>query len=75
MKKVKNKKKNFIKQIEKIRSKNNVNWMDLLRLAYDRAPNETAHIMSKNIKMMLKFLNWFKNLFQKKISFWMCYTN
>jgi hypothetical protein len=66
MKKVKNKKKNFIKQIEKIRSKNNVNWMDLLRLAYDRAPNETAHIMSKIYKDDAKISKLVQKLISKK---------
>jgi len=41
------KKENIIDKIEKIRSKNNENWMDLLRLSFKKAPNETARIMSK----------------------------
>ena len=32
---------------KKIRGKNNVNWMDLLRLAYKKSPKESATIMSK----------------------------
>tara|TARA_B100000579_G_scaffold425807_1_gene432068 strand:+ start:1598 stop:1804 length:207 start_codon:yes stop_codon:yes gene_type:complete len=35
-----------INQIEKIRKKNNVNWMNLLRLAFKSSPKETAKIMS-----------------------------
>jgi len=66
MKKVKNKKKNFIKQIEKIRSKNNTNWMDLLRLAYDRAPNETANIMSRIYKDDAKISKLVQKLISKK---------
>tara|TARA_B100001057_G_scaffold496537_1_gene598265 strand:- start:765 stop:962 length:198 start_codon:yes stop_codon:yes gene_type:complete len=36
-------------KIEKIRSKNNKNWMDLLRLSYDYAPNQTLDILSNII--------------------------
>tara|TARA_A100001011_G_C13849464_1_gene650273 strand:- start:371 stop:574 length:204 start_codon:yes stop_codon:yes gene_type:complete len=36
-----------INQIQKIRSRNNVNWMDILRLAVDKAPTETVKLMSK----------------------------
>ena len=42
------KKKNYgktIDQIEKVRSKNNKNWMDILRLAYKYAPREAANIL------------------------------
>jgi|TARA_B100002019_G_scaffold293473_1_gene321316 hypothetical protein len=35
----------IINSIQDIRSKNNVNWMDLLRLAFKHAPNEAAEIM------------------------------
>ena len=47
MKKEKNKKKNFIKQIEKIRSKNNTNWMDILRIAFEHSPKEASMVMSE----------------------------
>ena len=36
-----------IKQIEKIRSKNNVNWMNILRLAFKLDPKNAAKIMKK----------------------------
>ena len=36
-----------IKSIENIRKKNNVNWMNLLRLAFKESPKEAALIMSK----------------------------
>ena len=36
-----------IKEIENIRKKNNVNWMNLLRLAFKYSPKEAAKIMSK----------------------------
>jgi len=37
----------IIKRIEKIRKKNNVNWMNLLRLAFNHSPKQAAKIMSK----------------------------
>lgn len=36
-------------KIENIRSKNNKNWMDLLRLSYESNPNKTLSILSKII--------------------------
>ena len=42
--------KNYLKiisKIEKIRSKNNVNWMDILRLAFKLDPKNAAKIMKK----------------------------
>ena len=37
----------IINQIQRIRSKNNVNWMDILRLAFKLDPNEAKKIMKK----------------------------
>tara|TARA_Y200000002_G_C22185492_1_gene456952 strand:+ start:278 stop:463 length:186 start_codon:yes stop_codon:yes gene_type:complete len=37
----------IINQIEKIRGKNNVNWMNILRVAFKHDPKESAKIMSK----------------------------
>ena len=37
----------IIKQIEKIRSKNNVNWMNILRLAFKLDPVASKKIMKK----------------------------
>ena len=37
----------IIDDIEKIRSKNNVNWMDILRLAFKLDPIEASKIMKK----------------------------
>jgi hypothetical protein len=37
----------IIDKIQQIRSKNNVNWMDILRLAFREAPEEARAIMSK----------------------------
>ena len=35
----------IIDEIERIRARNNTNWMDLLRLAYRHAPDEAAEIV------------------------------
>jgi len=40
-------KNNLIKSIEKIRSRNNKNWMDLLRLAFKYAPKQASNIIKK----------------------------
>ena len=37
----------IISQIENIRKKNNVNWMDILRIAFKNNPRATAKVMSK----------------------------
>ena len=36
-----------IDAIEEVRSKNNVNWMDLLRLALKHAPEQTKDLIKK----------------------------
>jgi hypothetical protein len=36
----------IINKIENIRKKNNVNWMNILRLAFRKSPNEAVKIMS-----------------------------
>ena len=47
----KNKKgKSVISKIKDIRSKNNTNWMDILRVAFKFSPNETARIISQIYK-------------------------
>ena len=42
-----NKKLDLIDQIEQVRSRNNVNWMDILRVAFTHAPEEAAQIMGR----------------------------
>ena len=37
----------IIDQIEKLRTRNNVNWMDILRLAFREAPEEAKKMMKK----------------------------
>lgn len=52
----------IINQIEKIRSKNNVNWMNILRLAFELDPQKAKKIMKKinfddkKISLLLKKL-------------------
>jgi hypothetical protein len=46
----KKKSKNYLKiisKIENIRKNNNVNWMNILRIAFENNPRGTAKIMSK----------------------------
>ena len=38
---------NIIDEIEKIRTKNNVNWMDILRLAFKNSPEDAKILMKK----------------------------
>ena len=48
--KKKNNKNHYLKvinKIEKVRSKNNVNWMDILRLAFKYAPKEASQLIKK----------------------------
>lgn len=37
----------IIDKIQKIRSKNNVNWMNILRLAFELDPKKASKIMKK----------------------------
>ena len=37
----------IIDKIEKIRSKNNINWMDILRLAFKHDPKNASKIIKK----------------------------
>jgi hypothetical protein len=52
----------IINQIEKIRSKNNINWMNILRLAFELDPQKAKKIMKKinfddkKISLLLKKL-------------------
>ena len=41
---------NFVNQIQKIRSKNNKNWMDLLRLSLELDFNSTSKILKEICK-------------------------
>ena len=37
----------IINEIQKVRSKNNVNWMDILRIAFTHAPEETREVFKR----------------------------
>ena len=37
----------IIYEIEKVRSKNNINWMNILRLAFKHSPEEARQIVAK----------------------------
>ena len=56
---------NIINKIEKIRSKNNVNWMDLLRLAFKYAPVEARMLIKKINRDDVKISNLLKKLGKK----------
>ena len=53
----------IIKKIENTRKSNNINWMNLLRLAFKYSPNEAKKILSeiylrdKKISTLVKKLN------------------
>ncbi len=52
----------YIDQIQLIRQKNNVNWMDILRLAFKYAPKEASQIMNKINKDDKKISSLLKKL-------------
>ena len=54
----------LINKIQKIRSKNNVNWMDILRLAFKYDPKNSSKIMSKIYKDDLKISKLVKKLYK-----------
>ena len=59
------KKNNYLKiinNIEKIRAKNNVNWMDILRLAFKHDPKGAKSILSKINQDDNKISNLLKKL-------------
>ena len=56
----------IIDKIEKVRSKNNVNWMDVLRLALNNAPNETIKLMESINKKDRKISSLFGSINNKK---------
>ena len=37
----------IIDEIEKVRTRNNSNWMDILKIAFKNDPKATAQVMSK----------------------------
>lgn len=63
---MKRKIKKIFSEIEKIRGKNNKNWMNLLRLSYDLKPKETLEIINQILNKDEKLISLAKKL--KKIS-------
>ena len=52
----------IIDQIEKLRSRNNRNWMDILRVAFRHSPKESAKILKEILDMDKKLLKISKKL-------------
>ncbi len=50
-----------IDKIEKARKQNNVNWMDVLRIALQHAPEKTIRLMNKINRKDQVITNLFKN--------------
>ena len=51
-----------ISQIEKVRAKNNKNWMDLLKLSFKYNPSEAKNILREIFKEDKKVNKLIKNL-------------
>lgn len=47
MKRRENKHSKIINKIEKVRSRNNTNWMNILRLAFTHAPKDARKLIKK----------------------------
>ena len=54
-----------INQIEKVRKKNNKNWMDVLKIALKHAPNESSNVLSQIYKQDKKLSSLAKKLTKK----------
>lgn len=52
----------IISQIEKSRSKNNINWMNILRIALKNSPKNTIKILKKINQQDNKISNFLKKL-------------
>tara|TARA_B100000886_G_C20416346_1_gene489406 strand:+ start:991 stop:1185 length:195 start_codon:yes stop_codon:yes gene_type:complete len=57
--------KKIFSDIEKTRSKNNKNWMDLLRLSFESNPKKTLKIISEILKKDEKLIKLAKRLKKK----------
>ena len=58
--------KKIFADIEKTRSKNNKNWMDLLRLSFESNPKKTLEIVSEILKKDEKLIKLAKKLKKDK---------
>lgn len=54
--------KKIFDDIEKTRSKNNKNWMDLLRLSFDHNPKDTMAIINQILNKDQKLISLAKKL-------------
>jgi len=54
--------KKVFNEIEKIRGKNNKNWMNLLRLSYNVKPKETIEIINQILNKDEKLISLAKKL-------------
>lgn len=63
-KKIKTKKQllKIIDKIEKVRSRNNINWMDLIRLSIKFSPKETSILLRKINKKDNEIAKLFKKI-------------
>ena len=52
----------IIDKIEKTRTKNNVNWMNIIRIALKNAPEETIKTMAKINSQDKKISSFFKKI-------------
>ena len=57
--------KKIFDQIQNLRSKNNKNWMDLLRLSYELNPKKTLDILSNIISKDQSLVSLAKQLKKK----------
>ena len=53
---------NIIDKIEKVRSKNNINWMDIMRIAFKYSPEEAKKVLKKINTNDTKISNLLKEL-------------
>ena len=60
----------IIDKIQNTRSKNNKNWMDLMRLSFKENPEETIKIVKGIFKEDAKISKLIKNLTKKLIKDW-----
>ena len=56
---------NLINKIENIRKKNNSNWMDILKIAFEFAPEKTSKTMFQIHKQDSRISNLTKKLTKK----------
>ena len=56
----------IINKIQKTRSKNNVNWMNILKIAIKNSPEETIQTMKKIKDNDNKITNLFKKMSNEK---------